>query len=89
MERAEIVKQVAFIIAEQLAKKEDEIKEEQKLVADLGFDELDAIEVQFAIEEVFNIELTDEIAEKMETVKDLVDFVEKNIVKVEPTKEVK
>ncbi|MCR5181650.1 MAG: acyl carrier protein [Clostridia bacterium] len=66
------------IIVEQLQVNEDEITLETNLMKDLSADSLDAVEIIMAIEDEYGFEIPDEEAEKMQTVQDLVNFVEEN-----------
>ena len=75
---AEIRKKVIAIIAEQLAKPEDSITESSHFVDDLGADSLDTVEIIMAIEEAFGIEIPDEDAEKIATVKAAIEYIEKH-----------
>jgi len=57
-----------------------DIKEEDELMKDIGFDELDHVELVMALEEEFNIEIPDEDAEKFITTKNIIDYLQsKNI----------
>jgi acyl carrier protein len=56
---------------------EDEVKLEASLVDDLGADSLDIVELVMAMEEEFEMEIPDEDAEKIVTVKDILDYVKK------------
>lgn len=67
------------IIAERLGLEEGEIKEESDFVEDLGADSLDVVEMVMAIEEEFDIEVPDEDAEKIKTVKDAVEYIQNKI----------
>jgi acyl carrier protein len=58
------------LIAEQVGVDPDGITSEQELVEDLGCDSLDTVELLIAAEECFDIEITDEDAEKVRTVGD-------------------
>lgn len=71
-----IFDKIATIIADELGVEEEEIEMETNLTEDLGADSLDAVELIMAIEDEFNIEIADEDAQKVMTVKDLVDYVE-------------
>ena len=64
------------IIAEQLSVEEDAVKMETHLMKDLEADSLDAVEIIMAIEDEFGIEVPDEDAEKLQTVSDIVSYVE-------------
>jgi acyl carrier protein len=72
-----IDKKIKQIIAEQLGLNEDEILDEASLIDDLGADSLDIVELVMAMEEEFEMEIPDEDAEKISTVKDVVDYVKK------------
>ena len=72
-----IFDEVKEVIAEQLNVNIDEIKLESNFVEDLGADSLDVVELVMALEEKFEIEIPDEDAEKIATVKDVVDYIEK------------
>lgn len=70
--------EVKAVIVEQLSVNDSEIKLESRFVDDLGADSLDVVELVMALEEKFEIEIPDEEAEKIATVKDVVDYIEKN-----------
>lgn len=74
-----VFEKIKAILAEQLDVDEDIITKESLLVEDLGADSLDAIDIVMSVEDEFSIEVPDEIVEKMETVNDIVSFVENNI----------
>jgi acyl carrier protein len=63
-------------IAEQLGVAADEVKSESSFIEDLGADSLDIVELVMALEEEFNIEISDEDAEKIRTVKDVVGYIQ-------------
>ncbi len=65
------------IIVENLDVDADEVTLDTKLKDDLGADSLDAVEIVMAVEEEFDIEIPDEEAQKIITVKDIVDYVNK------------
>ena len=66
---------VKSIIAEQLGVSESEIKTESSFVEDLGADSLDIVELVMAMEEEFDVEIPDDQAENIKTVKDAVDYI--------------
>lgn len=68
---------VRDIIVENLGVSEDEVTLESHLADDLGADSLDAVEISMAIEEAFGISIPDEELEKFETVKNIVDYVDR------------
>ena len=67
---------VKSIVAEQLNVEEAKITEKSKFVDDLGADSLDVVELVMALEEKFDIEIPDEDAEKITTVKNAIDYIE-------------
>ncbi|MGP1561996.1 MAG: acyl carrier protein [Helicobacteraceae bacterium] len=67
---------VKSIVAEQLNVEEAKITEQSKFVDDLGADSLDVVELVMALEEKFDIEIPDEDAEKITTVKNAIDYIE-------------
>ncbi|EEO26344.1 MULTISPECIES: acyl carrier protein [Helicobacter] len=68
---------VKAVVVEQLNVNEGEVKPESKFVDDLGADSLDVVELVMALEEKFEIEIPDEEAEKIQTVGDVVAYIEK------------
>jgi acyl carrier protein len=69
---------VKSIIVEQLGVDANEVTPEASFVDDLGADSLDTVELVMAFEEAFNIEIPDEAAEKIQKVKDAVEYIQKN-----------
>jgi acyl carrier protein len=69
---------VKQIIVEQLGVDEGEVTPSASFVDDLGADSLDTVELVMAFEEAFDIEIPDEDAEKIKTVKDAIEYIEKN-----------
>jgi len=67
---------VREIIAKELNKKAEDINMDTRLVEDLGADSLDAVEIMFALEEKFGLEIEDDAALQMKTVGDLVNYIE-------------
>ena len=68
---------VKEIVVEQLGVDEADVAMESTFIDDLGADSLDIVELIMAFEEEFNIEIPDEIAEKIKTVKDAVEYIDK------------
>ena len=68
---------VKRIVVDQLQVAADDVKIDSTFIDDLGADSLDIVELIMAFEEEFNIEIPDEIAEKIKTVNDAVDYIEK------------
>jgi len=69
---------VKQIIVEQLGVDENQVDNKASFVEDLGADSLDIVELVMAFEEAFELEIPDEDAEKIKTVKDAIDYIEKN-----------
>ncbi len=63
------------IIAEKLGVSEDKVTPQASFVDDLGADSLDQVELIMAFEDAFDIDIPDEDAEKMKTVKDAIDYL--------------
>ena len=74
-----IEERVKKIVAEQLGVKEEEVQAEASFVEDLGADSLDTVELVMALEEEFEIEIPDEEAEKITTVKLAIDYITQNL----------
>ena len=68
---------VIDIIVEQLSVDKDKVVPGASFVDDLGADSLDLVELIMAMEEAFGIEIPDEVAEKITTVQDAIDHVNK------------
>ncbi len=64
------------IVAEKLGVSEDKITPQASFVDDLGADSLDQVELIMALEDEFDMEIPDEDAEKMKTVKDALDYID-------------
>jgi acyl carrier protein len=75
---ASVDEKVKQIIVEQLGVDEAEVTPSASFVDDLGADSLDTVELVMAFEEAFDIEIPDEDAEKIRTVKDAIDYISKN-----------
>jgi acyl carrier protein len=75
---ASVEERVKQIIVEQLGVDEGEVTPTASFVDDLGADSLDTVELVMAFEESFGIEIPDEDAEKIATVKDAVEYIEKH-----------
>lgn len=74
-----VFEKIKTILAEQLDIDENVITPESLIVEDLGADSLDAIDIVMSVEDEFGIEVPDEIVEKIESVNDIITFVENNM----------
>lgn len=73
-----VEERVKQIIVEQLGVDEGEVTPNANFVDDLGADSLDTVELVMAFEEAFELEIPDEEAEKIKTVKDATDYIEQH-----------
>lgn len=71
-----IEQRIKDIIVEQLGVNADQVVPEAKFIEDLGADSLDTVELVMALEEEFGTEIPDEQAEKLQTVGDVIKYVE-------------
>ncbi len=77
MDKAAIKSKIVDIIAEKLGIEKDIIVPEAHVIDDLGADSLDVVELIMALEETFDIEIPDEDAEKIRTVQDIFNYVDR------------
>lgn len=73
---ADVESRVREIISEQLGVAANEVTPEASFIEDLGADSLDIVELVMALEEEYGMEISDEDAEKIRTVKDVVDYIQ-------------
>ena len=71
-----VEERIRGIIARQLEVQADEVVPEASFADDLGSDSLDLVELVMAMEEEFGIEISDEEAERIQTVQDAISFIE-------------
>lgn len=69
---------VKKIVVEHLGVESEKVTEEASFIDDLGADSLDIVELVMAFEEEFSVEIPDDAAEKIATVKDAIDYIETN-----------
>jgi acyl carrier protein len=74
----EITEKVKQIVGEQLGVDEAEVTPSASFVDDLGADSLDQVELVMALEEAFDLEIPDEDAEKIRSVQDAIDYIDKH-----------
>ena len=75
---SDIAERVKEIVVEHLGVDKEKVQETASFIDDLGADSLDTVELVMAFEEQFSVEIPDDAAEKILTIKDAVDFLEKN-----------
>jgi acyl carrier protein len=69
---------VKKIVVEHLGVEADKVTPEASFIDDLGADSLDIVELVMAFEEEFNVEIPDDAAEKITTVKDAIDYIDQH-----------
>ena len=74
---SDVENKVKKIICEQLDVSEEDVVSKASFVDDLGADSLDQVELIMAMEEEFDISISDEDAEKISTVQDTIDYITK------------
>ena len=75
---SDIADRVKSIVVEHLGVEGDKVIEGASFIDDLGADSLDTVELVMAFEEEFEIEIPDEEAENIQTVKNAVDYINSN-----------
>ncbi len=75
---ADLLKEVSEVVAEQLGVDVAEVTEDASFIDDLGADSLDTVELVMALEEKFGVEIPDEDAEKITTVKEAITYIEEH-----------
>jgi len=73
-----VVEKVKNIIADKLSVDLDEVVPEATFADDLGADSLDLVELIMSMEEEFDVEISDDDAEKLVSVKDAIDYINAN-----------
>ena len=74
-----IIDKIKDFIVDQLGVDPDDIQMDTNLMKDLEADSLDAVEIIMAIEDEYDIEIPDEDAEKFQTIRDIVNYLEKEV----------
>ena len=75
---SDIAGRVTKIVVEHLGVEEAKVVDSASFIDDLGADSLDTVELVMAFEEEFECEIPDDAAEKIQTVKDAIDFISSN-----------
>ena len=75
---SDVSERVKKIVIEHLGVDEDKVTDNASFIDDLGADSLDTVELVMAFEEEFGVEIPDDAAEKIQTVKDAITFISAN-----------
>lgn len=75
---SDVAERVKKIVVEHLGVEAEKVNEEASFIDDLGADSLDTVELVMAFEEEFGVEIPDDAAEKILTVKDAISYIEAN-----------
>jgi len=73
---SDIAERVKKIVVEHLGVEKEKVIESASFVDDLGADSLDTVELVMAFEEEFNVEIPDDVAEKITTIKEAIEHIE-------------
>ena len=75
---SDVADRVRKIVVEHLGVEEEKVTDTASFIDDLGADSLDTVELVMAFEEAFGVEIPDDAAEKITTVKDAIDYIDNN-----------
>jgi acyl carrier protein len=75
---SETAERVKKIVVEHLGVENEKVTEEASFIDDLGADSLDIVELVMAFEEEFGVEIPDDAAEKITTVRDAIEYIDSN-----------
>jgi acyl carrier protein len=75
---SDVADRVKKIVVEHLGVEESKVTEEASFIDDLGADSLDIVELVMAFEEEFGVEIPDDAAEKITTVRDAIEYIDAN-----------
>jgi acyl carrier protein len=72
---SDVAERVKKIVVEHLGVEEDKVTDTATFIDDLGADSLDTVELVMAFEEEFGVEIPDDAAEKIQSVKDAISYI--------------
>ncbi len=75
---SDVAERVKKIVVEHLGVEEDKVTDTATFIDDLGADSLDTVELVMAFEDEFGVEIPDDAAEKIQSVKDAIAFITEN-----------
>jgi acyl carrier protein len=75
---SETADRVKKIVVEHLGVEQEKVTEDASFIDDLGADSLDIVELVMAFEEEFGVEIPDDAAEKITTVRDAIEYIDQN-----------
>jgi acyl carrier protein len=75
---SEVADKIKQIVMEHLGVDADKVVPNASFIDDLGADSLDTVELVMAFEEAFNVEIPEDAAEKIATVRDAIEYIEKH-----------
>ena len=75
---SDVAERVKKIVVEHLGVEDSKVTEDASFIDDLGADSLDTVELVMAFEEEFGLEIPDDAAEKIVTVRNAIDFIEEH-----------
>ena len=75
---SDVADRVKKIVVEHLGVEADKVTDNANFIDDLGADSLDTVELVMAFEEEFGVEIPDDAAEKITTVRDAIDYIDQN-----------
>ena len=79
MNRKEIFDKLRLLIVDQLDVSADEVHEDSEFLSDLGADSLDIVDMVMKIEDEFGLDIDDEDAQEMQTVRRVIDYLQQSL----------
>lgn len=79
LKKLEVFQKIRVIVAQKLEIEPDQVKQESNFTKDLGVDSLDMLELIMVMEQAFNIEIPEQIAETFVTIKQVIDYINQKV----------